>query len=798
MNIRPALPFEIAIYNTYPKASELNSSFMIVAVLRGSVQLTHNQAIYDMHAGELLFLKPQDHFSISMDEQEQPIAAFIFFHYNFFLKNIPYATEGINMDPKNYSAKAYRELFVRTVEFIDRHFDTHTDSLQAGSLYAYDYLCFLQTFIASQTTRPETLSKKEQRILHIRDFMERNYASAVTLNDLAGELNITPQYLATFIHQNLHMTFNQYLYKIRLSYAVRDLVNTTDSITHIAYNYGFPNLAAFNRIFKEEYKKTPQSYRAQYRKNLDYLDVLPPENAIPDYETSKTLYLSFKAGQQEIRKNETDIDVKEMTGHPLPHIWTKILNVGYGKEINDFSFQEQLQTLTKEIPFEYGRIYGLFHPDMIPYDSSMRTWNYHKVDTVLDIVTRCHLKPFIVLGKPEPVFNAQGYPVYAYSANDFPDFSKAFRAFVRHLIQRYGIDTVEQWAFEYSYNMVEEGYFSKNQFYYNFLKSSAEAWHILKGISPNFRFGGPGHRLAQAEDPLMHILSCWEKDGIQPDFITINAYPLERTANENHRIDHKYSPDPFISRKRMLQLKGFLQDAGYEAIPIYIIEMAFTFLNKKMLSDSLFPAVYTVQNILGLCDLCQCITLPTLSDLHYSRLGYTGLLGGHNGIYSIDGIRKPLFFALLFMHNLGNERLMMSDNYIATRHRDGSLRLLMYNYKHPNNYFCAHPDYEITEHNFDTLFSDAAPATFNFHPGVLTPGKYFIMEYTLTREFGSLLDKWLEGGRDRLLLPHIIYQLRLQMDVHFMYHIVDIGQDTVLHYTLKPLEMKLVCVFSAD
>lgn len=793
MNSKSVLPFEIAICDNYPLTNELNQSFTIILVLRGQIVVTYNQSKCDLSTGELLFLKPQDYFSIHISEPENTVIALISFHYNFFLKNIPYAIGGIDLSPSGYTKDEYTKIYMRTVEFIDQYFNNPTELALSGNLNAYNYVCFLQELTAHQQKNSVPVSKCEQRIFAIKDFVERNYSGAITLNDLASELKITPQYLATFIRQNLNMTFNQYVYKVRLSYAVRDLVNTADSITHIAFNYGFPNLAAFNRIFKEEYKKTPQNYRTQYRKNMAFLDLLPPK--IFDYETSRHIYNAYKNKQSNDKKYEINVSLENTSNRTLPQVWAKVLNVGYAKEINDFAFQQQLKDILYHFPFEYGRIYGLFHPDIITYDETGRTWNFHKADTVLDILLHFHLKPFIVLGKPEPVFSDQGYPVYAYTSNDFPDFQKAFRAFIKHCIQRYNIENVEQWLFEYSYNMVEEGYFSKNQFYYTFLKNSAEAWYILKNTSTQIKFGGPGHRLAQADYTLLHILNCWKKDGIIPDFITVNAFPMERVSKEPRVPSHRYSTNPSIHRQRLLELKNHIKELYPDNISIYVIEMGHTFINKKYLNDSRFSACYTIFNMLDMYDLCQCIALPSASDLHYLKLGFTGILGGCNGLLSSDGIKKPLFFSLMFLHNLGSEIISKGTGYIATRHRDSSYRILLWNYKYFNDFFCTHPNYEVSHQNMDRIFTDNIPNDYHLHLGPLETGKYFIVEYTLTKEFGSILDKWQDCGGVTLLPPHIIAHLKHQMDVHFVYQCINVKSDTVLHYCLEPHVVKMITIY---
>ena len=774
----------------------MNQGFIIIAVLKGQILLQHNQEDLTLFAGKLFLLKPQDDFSVTIPDARTCAAAFISFQYNFFLKNIPYAIEGLNLDEKNYTPEMYDTIFFRTVDFIDKYFIESENQDAYRNLNANDYVCFLQEVCSGGEHRASTSDKKAQRIFHIKDYVERNYTSSITLNDLAAELKLTPQYLATFIRKNMNMTFNQMLYKIRLSYAVRDLVDTSDSITHIAFNYGFPNLASFNRIFKSVYKKTPLNYRTQYKKNMAYLDILPPD--IYDYEKSREIFHQCHLKTPGSAPQPEDLTVGEPSSVHIPHIWTRILNLGYGKELNDFTLHEHINTVIENFSFEYGRIYGLFHPDLITYNEEEHTWNYHRVDTLLDILKYFHLKPFIVLGKPEPVFGEDGQPVYMYTNQDFPDFPRAFRSFINHCRQRYSLEYLEQWIFEFSYNMVEEGYFSKNQFYYTFLKNSAEAYRILKGISPAIQFGGPGHRLAQSEQPLFHLLNCWTKEGIRPDFITVNAFAMERSSLKPLPTQHRYSTDPSIHRTHLLSLRETLKNYYETDLPIYIIELGFTFMTKRYLADSRFSACYVLNNMIELYDLCQGAALPTVSDLHYMRLGLGGLLCGGNGLITVDGIKKPVFFALMCLKNLGKTLCRQGPGYVITHHKNQDYRIILWNYKHPNNYFCAHFDYKITGENYEHIYNDDTDKEYTLRLGQLKSGKYFIIEYTMTKEYGSILDKWQQCGTEVPLLPPMIAKLKLQTEMDFSYRILTIRPETALHYRLEPHFIKMICIIPVN
>ena len=70
---------------------------------------------------------------------------------------------------------------------------------------------------------------------------------------------------------------------MRLGYASKLLINSSYSVSEIAYKSGFNNMANFNRLFKKNKLITPK----QYRQNLiqsnvfNWKDQLTPNQFIP-------------------------------------------------------------------------------------------------------------------------------------------------------------------------------------------------------------------------------------------------------------------------------------------------------------------------------------------------------------------------------------------------------------------------------------------------------------------------------------------------------------------------------------
>ena len=97
-----------------------------------------------------------------------------------------------------------------------------------------------------------------KRVLkYIRD----NFASEITLDDMAREAGLSTKYFCAFFKTMTGTTPVKYLLTYRIERAARKLIGSDDSITQIAYDCGFNNLSYFIKTFKTIKKITPTSYR---------------------------------------------------------------------------------------------------------------------------------------------------------------------------------------------------------------------------------------------------------------------------------------------------------------------------------------------------------------------------------------------------------------------------------------------------------------------------------------------------------------------------------------------------------
>ena len=60
-------------------------------------------------------------------------------------------------------------------------------------------------------------------------------------------------------------TFVDYVNDVRIGYAAIRLVEKDNSISEIAFNCGFNNIANFNRVFKNTFNISPHKFRQKYK-----------------------------------------------------------------------------------------------------------------------------------------------------------------------------------------------------------------------------------------------------------------------------------------------------------------------------------------------------------------------------------------------------------------------------------------------------------------------------------------------------------------------------------------------------
>jgi AraC-like DNA-binding protein len=110
-------------------------------------------------------------------------------------------------------------------------------------------------------------SFNSRRIEKTLEYMNANFDKPISLLEVATLANMTQTAFSRFFKTRTGINFIDSLNEIRLGHASRLLIETTETVSEIAYNCGFNNMANFNRLFKKKKKSTPKEFRDSYHRS---------------------------------------------------------------------------------------------------------------------------------------------------------------------------------------------------------------------------------------------------------------------------------------------------------------------------------------------------------------------------------------------------------------------------------------------------------------------------------------------------------------------------------------------------
>ncbi len=117
--------------------------------------------------------------------------------------------------------------------------------------------------LISESIYTDKAKRDELRIKKALTFIENNYATTLTIEQIAESAGISVSSCLRLFKSVLHTTPVQYLIRYRLQMAAEALSQQTvrsGSISDIAYACGFSDAVYFNRCFRKEYHCTPTEF----------------------------------------------------------------------------------------------------------------------------------------------------------------------------------------------------------------------------------------------------------------------------------------------------------------------------------------------------------------------------------------------------------------------------------------------------------------------------------------------------------------------------------------------------------
>jgi AraC family transcriptional regulator len=100
-------------------------------------------------------------------------------------------------------------------------------------------------------------------LIQARDVLQERYRDPPSLADMAEEVDVHPVHLARVFRRRFGCTVGEYVRRLRIEFACRELALPGRSFVDIALAAGFCDQSQFCRAFKQQLGMTPSQFRRQ-------------------------------------------------------------------------------------------------------------------------------------------------------------------------------------------------------------------------------------------------------------------------------------------------------------------------------------------------------------------------------------------------------------------------------------------------------------------------------------------------------------------------------------------------------
>jgi xylan 1,4-beta-xylosidase len=358
------------------------------------------------------------------------------------------------------------------------------------------------------------------------------------------------------------------------------------------------------------------------------------------------------------------VDTANIVG-PLPHVWEECVGSDRAAITLRDDWRQDLIRWHTEAGLKRVRFHGIFN-DELGVDApsilsrGVAQLNFQNIDRVYDGLLARGVSPYVELSfMPKKLVSADRKFGF-YGGNSSPpasleDWAGFIKAFLAHLIDRYGLAAVKTWPFEV-WNEPNLGFFwsGTQQQYFDFYKATALA---VKSVDDSLQVGGPS--TARAEW-IGEFASYAGGNNVPVDFFSTHTYAgdsLKQLFGDAHYAAADVIPEA------MRRVREQIDAGAFRGRPLWLSEWS---------SDS--PAMI-LHVIAGCMPHVKAMSQWALSAT-FEELGVADYLlkEGYGGWGTMaQGIAQPSFNTYKLLHALGGERLEAQGPALASRRPDRSV-----------------------------------------------------------------------------------------------------------------------------
>ena len=376
------------------------------------------------------------------------------------------------------------------------------------------------------------------------------------------------------------------------------------------------------------------------------------------------------------------------SGTPFPHYWEQMFGAGRAALALRDNYRKDLRLVKAVTDFKYVRFHGIFHDELSLYNldaAGNAVYNFSYVDQIYDGLLANGVRPFVELSfmpqklaaDPDKIFGFWYHPNIS-PPKDYARWEALMTVFVKHLIDRYGLNEVAQWYFEV-WNEPNAGFWGGQPYqstYYELYDHTARA---IKAVSLRLRVGGPS--TAQAAWVGEFIKHCHD-NGIPVDFVSSHVYAND-DSQDVFQNNIPIPRDQMVCRA-VRKVHDEIKASPLPTVPLFWSEYNASYANEPNVTDTVYMGPWLAAMVSQCDGLTAAMSYWTFSDVFEENGVVKSSFYGGYGLVAEHDIPKPAYNAFALLHRLGDWRLPVnSDSALVTKRSDGTIVISLWNYAPP-------------------------------------------------------------------------------------------------------------------
>lgn len=187
------------------------------------------------------------------------------------------------IERENASLDFVKDFNVDIISLIKKllnEFSINSEEVYGNNCFPYKYVNTFETInelkvwlseiikrIAEIISQRNEKNKQKEIIKKAIRYIEENYINDITLDDMAGYVNLSKAYFSSFFKKETNENLIEYINRFRIEKARELLENTSLKVYNIALEVGIDNYRYFTKKFKEITGLTPVEYKNLKKSN---------------------------------------------------------------------------------------------------------------------------------------------------------------------------------------------------------------------------------------------------------------------------------------------------------------------------------------------------------------------------------------------------------------------------------------------------------------------------------------------------------------------------------------------------